>query len=371
MSEIYMAGPSVTEEDAEIVLDAVRNGWYGKDAYYYVETFESEFAKYHDRKYALMTPSCTTAIHLLLAGLDIGKGDEVIVPDCTWIGSVAGITYQRAKTVFADIDPINWCLTPDSIEKVITPKTKAVIVVDLFGNMPDYDAIKKVCDKYNIFMIEDSAESLGSVYKGTRAGKFGIGSVFSFHRTKTITTGEGGMLLIDDDDLFQRCKFLRDHGRQPGSYFNTEVTFKYMPFNVQAALGYAQFKRIDELVGKKRWILNNFKERLADIPDLFMNLELSHIINGAWATALVFGKSYGMTRDIALEEMPKLDLPVRPFFYPLSSLPAFNDEENGRKNNPIAYDVSSRGINLPCALNLTESDIDKYSKGLHTLLGFS
>jgi len=118
-------------------------------------------------------------------------------------------------------------------------------------------------------------------------------------------------------------------------------------------------------------ILNNFKERLADIPDLFMNLELSHIINGAWATALVFGKSYGMTRDIALEEMPKLDLPVRPFFYPLSSLPAFNDEENGRKNNPIAYDVSSRGINLPCALNLTESDIDKYSKGLHTLLGFS
>ena len=220
-------------------------------------------------------------------------------------------------------------------------------------------------------MIEDSAESLGSVYKGTRAGKFGIGSVFSFHRTKTITTGEGGMLLLDDDNLFQRCKFLRDHGRQPGSYFNTEVTFKYMPFNVQAALGYAQFQRIEELVGKKRWILNNFKERLVDIPDILMNPEPSHIINGAWATALVFGESHGMTRDIALEEMPKLDLPVRPFFYPLSSLPAFNDEKNGRKNNPIAYDVSSRGINLPCALNLTEDDLDRYSQGLHTLLGFS
>ena len=371
MSEIYMAGPSVTDEDAEIVLDAVQNGWYGENAYHYVETFEREFADYHDRKHALMTPNCTTALHLLLDGLGIGEDDEVIAPECTWVGSVACITYQKAETVFADIDPINWCLTPESIEKAITPKTKAVIVVDLFGNMPEYDAIQQLCDKYNIYMIEDAAEALGSVYRGVRAGKFGIGSTFSFHRTKTITTGEGGVLLLDDDELFNRCKFLRDHGRQPGSYFNTEITFKYMPFNVQAALGYAQLKRIEELVGKKRWILKGFKDRLADIPDIFMNPEPEYVINGAWATALVFGKSHGMTRDLALEELPKLNLPVRPFFYPLSSLPAYNDEERGRLNNPIAYDISYRGINLPCALNLTESDLDRYSVGLHTLLGVS
>jgi perosamine synthetase len=369
MSEIYMAGPSVVEADVKIVMDAVQNGWYGKDAYYYVETFEKEFANYHDRKYALMTPNCTTALHLLLDGLGIGDGDEVIAPECTWVGSVACVTYQRAKTIFADIDSEHWCLTAESIEKVITPKTKAVIVVNLFGNMPDYDAIKKICDKYNIFMIEDAAEALGSVYKGTRAGKFGVGSTFSFHRTKTITTGEGGILLLDNDELFQRCKFLRDHGRQPGSYLNTEITFKYMPFNIQAALGYAQLKRIEELVGKKRWILKGFKERLADIPDLFMNPEPENVVNGAWATALVFGRSHSMTRDMALEELPKLNLPVRPFFYPLSSLPAYDDEDNGRKNNPVAYDVSSRGINLPCALNLTEKDLDKYSHGIHLLLG--
>ncbi|MDG2252937.1 MAG: DegT/DnrJ/EryC1/StrS family aminotransferase [Methylophilaceae bacterium] len=369
MTEIFMAGPSVTEEDANFVLDAVRNGWYGKQAYHYVETFEEEFAKYHNRNFALMTPNCTTALHLLLEGLEIRDGDEVIAPDCTWIGSVAGITYQRATTVFADIDSEHWCLTPESIEKAITPKTKAVIVVNLYGNMPDYDAIKKVCDKHNIYMIEDAAESLGSVYKGTRSGKFGIGSTFSFHRTKTITTGEGGMLLIDDEELFNRCKFLRDHGRQPGSYFNTEVTFKYMPFNLQAALGYAQFKRIDELVGKKRWILNGFKERLADIPDIFLNPEPSHIVNGAWATALVFGRAHGMTRDKALNKIPKLGFPVRPFFYPLSSLPAFNQDVKGRKNCPVAYDVSSRGINLPCALNLTEKDLDLYSNGICKLLG--
>jgi len=371
MPEIHMAGPWMTELEEKIVLDAVRNGWYGKQAYHYVEMFEAEFAKYHNRRYALMTPNCTTALHLLLAGLGIGEGDEVVAPDCTWVGSVACITYQRATTVFADIDPVHWCLTPESIDRAITSRTKAVIVVDLFGNMPDWDGIKEVCDRRGIFMIEDSAEALGSTYKGTRAGKFGVGSTFSFHRTKTIAIGEGGMLLLDDDVLFKRCKFLRDHGRAPGTYFNTEVTFKYMPSNVQAALGYAQFQRIDELVGKKHWIWQGFCERLADISDILLNPEPKDVYNGVWATALVFGKSHEMTRDKALEEMPKLGLPVRPFFYPLSSLPAFDREEEGRRNNPVAYDVSEHGINLPCALNLTEADLDAMSHGIHQLLGLT
>lgn len=371
MSEINMAGPWVTALEEKIVLDAVRNGWYGKNAYYYVELFEAEFAKYHQRKYALMTPNCTTALHLLLAGLGVQEGDEVIAPECTWVGSVAGITYQRAATVFADIHPEHWCLTPESIERAITPQTKAVIVVDLYGNMPDWDGIKEVCDRHGVIMIEDAAEALGSTYKGIRAGKFGVGSVFSFHRTKTITTGEGGMLLLDDEALYQRCKFLRDHGRQPGTYFNTEITFKYMPFNVQAALGYAQFQRIDELVAKKRWIWHGFRERLAGIPDILLNPEPSYVTNGVWATALVFGKSHSLSRDDALTEMPKLGLPARPFFYPLSSLPAFpGREEEGRAKDPVSYDVSERGINLPCALNLTEKDLDLVSKGIQQLLGF-
>lgn len=371
MAEIYMAGPWVTELEEKIVLDAVRNGWYGKDAYHYVELFEGEFAKYHHRKHALMTPNCTTALHLLLAGLGIKDGDEVIAPECTWVGSVACVTYQRAITVFADIHPEHWCLTPESIERAITPQTKAVIVVDLYGNMPDWDGIKEVCDRRGVIMIEDAAEALGSSYKGVRAGKFGVGSVFSFHRTKTISTGEGGMLLLDDDDLYERCKFLRDHGRQPGTYFNTEVTFKYMPFNVQAALGYAQFLRIEELVAKKRWIWQGFCERLAGIPDILLNPEPANVVNGVWATALVFGKSHGISRNDALAELPKLGLPARPFFYPLSSLPAFPGRENdGRVNNPVAYDVSERGINLPCALNLTEQDLDLVSTGISRLLGF-
>jgi perosamine synthetase len=372
MSNIPMAGPWITEHEEKIVLDALRNGWYGKQAYYYVETFESEFARYHDRKHALMTPNCTTALHLLLAALGIGEGDEVIAPECTWIGSTACISYQWANPVFADIDPLHWCVTPESIERAITPRTKAVIVVDLYGNMPDWDTIQELCERRGIIAIEDAAEALGSAYKNIRAGKFGVASSFSFHRTKTLTTGEGGMLLIDDDALFERCKFLRDHGRAPGTYYNTEVTFKYMPFNVQAALGYAQFQRLDELVGKKRWIWNGYRERLADIPDLQLNPETNNVHNGVWNTALVFGKSHGMTRDRALEEVPKLGLPVRPFFYPLSSLPAYPDREAaGRRANPVAYDVSERGINLPSALNLTDVELDQMSDGIHRLLGYS
>jgi perosamine synthetase len=370
MSDIPMAGPWITEHEEKIVLDAVRNGWYGKQAYHYVETFEREFAAYHDRKFALMTPNCTTALHLLLAGLGIGPGDEVIAPECTWIGSTACITYQRAETVFADVDPTHWCLTPETIEREITPLTKAVIVVDLYGNMPDWDGILELCERRGIIAIEDAAESLGSTYKGVRAGKFGIGSVFSFHRTKTITTGEGGMLLLDDQKLFERCKLLRDHGRAPGTYYNVEVTFKYMPFNLQAALGYAQFQRIDELIERKRWIWRGYRERLADIPDIALNPEPSNVVNGVWCTALIFGKSHGMTRDLAMQEMPKLGLPVRPFFYPMSSLPAYpGREEKGRLDHPVAYDTSEHGINLPCAFSLTEGDLDTMSRGIHRLLG--
>lgn len=364
-----MAGPWVTEHEEKIVVDAIRNGWYGVEAYRYVETFEKDFAAYHGRAYGIMTPNCTTAIHLLLAALEICEGDEVIAPECTWIGSVAGITYLRAEPVFADVDPLHWCLTPESVERAITPRTKAVIVVDLFGNMPDWDALLELGKKHGVHIIEDAAEAVGSTYRGTPAGGFGLASVFSFHRTKTITTGEGGMLLLDDEDLYERCRFLRDHGRKPGTYFNTEVTFKYMPFNLQAALGWAQLQRIEELVARKRWMWNGYRERLGDVSDLYFNPEPDGGRNGVWTTALVFGPSHGMTREAAIEEMTRRGLPVRPFFYPLSSLPAYpGREERGRMDNPVAYEVSGRGINLPCAFTLTEAHLDDLCAGIKSIL---
>lgn len=364
---IYMAGPSITEHEIKVVEDCMRNGWYNYD---YVEKFQREFAAYHDRKYGIMTPNCTTSIHLLLAALGIGPGDEVIVPECTWIATAAPITYVGATPVFCDIDPNTWCLDPESVRSRITSRTKAIIPVDVFGNMPLLDELLAVANAHGIPLIEDAAEALGSTYKNVKAGKFGTASVFSFHRTKTIVTGEGGMLLLDDDKLFERCMFLRDHGRKPNgpAYYNYEVTFKYMPFNLQAAMGHAQFERLDELLAKKRWILESYRERLKGIPDILLNPEPPGGINGAWITALLIGKSYGFSKLDAMKILETFGLPTRPFFYPLSSLPAYPDAEKVHRTlNPVAYDICNRGINLPAALIIDESQIDEVCAGLRKL----
>jgi len=368
---IHMAGPWITEHEVKTVLDALQNGWYDQP-YSYVENFQKEFAAYHNRRFGLMTPNCTTSIHLLLTALGIHEGDEVIVPECTWIASAAPITYLHATPVFCDIDPVNWCLEPESVERSITSRTRAIIAVDLFGNMPLMKELIAIADHHGIPLVEDAAEALGSTYQGIRAGKFGVGSVFSFHRTKTLTTGEGGMLLLDDQKLYERCMVLRDHGRRPGGpmYYNQEVTYKYMPFNIQAALGYAQFQRLDELVARKRWIYESYKERLAGIPDIELNAEPQGVFNGVWITALVFGHSHGMTKSESMRLLQERGIPARPFFYPLSALPAYpGAEQRYRSRNPKAYDISSRGINLPGALSLSIDQIDDVCEGVKAILG--
>lgn len=365
-----MAGPSITQLEIDTVIDAMTTGWYEKP-YWYVEEFQRTFAAWHGRRFGIMTPNCTTSIHLILTALGIGPGDEVIVPECTWIASAAPVTYLGATTVFCDVDPISWCLDPASVRAAITPRTKAIIAVDLFGNMPDLPALQQIADDAGIPLLEDAAEALGSVLDGRRAGNFGIASFFSFHRTKTLTTGEGGMLLLDDEALANRCMVLRDHGRKPGGamYVNEEVTYKYMPFNLQAALGYAQFQRVDELIAGKRQILNWFREELADVPDIQLNPEPRDGTNGAWITALVMGKSYGRDKAWLMDRMREYELPVRPFFYPLSSLPAYPGmQERYESRNPVAYDVSSRGVNLPGAFNLTREDAARVGKAIRAIL---
>ena len=358
LSPSLMAGPSITEVERTTVADCMANGWFNYD---YVEKFERGFAAYHGRRFALMTPNCTSATHLLLLGLGIGPGDEVIVPECTWIATAAPVSYQKATTVFCDISADTWCLDPAAVERAITPRTKAIIAVDLFGNMPDMTRLTALAARHGIPLIEDAAEAVGSVYHGKRAGSFGVGSVFSFHRTKTLCTGEGGMLLIDDEALFSRCQILRDHGRGPNTrpYFNEAVTPKYMPFNLQAAMGWAQFQRIEELVAMKRAIFHRYRERLAGAPGITLNFESADIVNGAWITALVLDRSTGLDKPAAISRLNALGVPARPFFYPLTSIPAYpGREEEGRRNSPVAYDISSRGINLPGSFLLTMDQVD-------------
>ncbi len=369
MEYIPIFGPWITQKEIDSVTDAVTNGWYN-NAYLYQERFEQAFATYVDRQYAICLPSCTSAIHLALLSLGVGPGDEVIVPEITWIGSSAPIHYVGATPVFADIDPKSWCLSADSFAKAITAKTKAVILVDLYGNLPDMDAILTIAKQQNIAVIEDAAEAIGSEYKGRKAGNFGEISVFSFMGTKTITTGEGGMLVTDSKALYQRCLFLRDHGRdstQPKMFWNTEVAYKYKMSSMQAALGLAQLERIEEIVARKRQIFMWYKEALKNVKGITLNSEEPWIKNTYWLVTILLDQNLGMAKETLIHELKEQQIDARPFFYPLSSLPAY--QSKSQTHNKVAFELSPYGINLPSGMNITQKHVDYIANAVITALG--
>src|SRR5258706_1822486 len=372
MERILVAGPSITQKEIDYVTDAVTNAWYG-NANVYHERFERAFADYLGLSHAVALPSCTSAIHLSLLALGVGPEDEVIVPDATWIASAAPISYVGATPVFADIDEQTWCLSAQSFEECVTAKTKAVIPVDLYGNMPDMDALLEVAARKNISVIEDGAEALGAEFKGKRAGSFGDIGVFSFHGSKTVTTGEGGMLVTDREDLFNRVQVLRDHGRQPGDrmFWNTEVAYKYKMSSMQAALGLAQLERIDELIARKRDQFEWYKERLAMVDGITMNAESAGTRNVYWMVTIVLDPKLGFNKTQLMERLSRRGIDTRPFFHPLSSIPAYEDlkeAQTARERNLVAYAISPYSINLPSALSLSKEDVQKVCDALISVL---
>jgi perosamine synthetase len=375
MDRIPVAGPSITQKEIDYVTDAVTNAWYA-NANVYHDRFEKAFADYLGVKHAVSLPSCTSAIHLSLLALGVGPGDEVIVPDATWIASAAPITYVGATPVFADIDEKTWCLSAESFEECITPKTKVVIPVDLYGNMPDMDAILDVARRNGIPMIEDAAEAAGAEFKGKRAGGFGDTGVFSFHGSKTLTTGEGGMLVTDRDDLYRRALFLRDHGRKPGDnlFWNTEVAYKYKMSSMQAALGLAQLERLGELMTRKREMFGWYKEELSDIEGLTLNPEPPTTKNAYWMITVVLDKSLGIDKEHLLQGLRERNIDCRPFFHPLSSIPAYEhlkEAQQARQRNHVSYEICPYGVNLPSALNLTREQVAYVCDALKTIVQHS
>lgn len=361
MERIPVAGPSITQKEIDYVTDAVTNAWYG-NANVYHDRFEKAFAEYLGVRYAMALPSCTSGIHLALLALGVGPGDEVIVPDATWIASSAPITYVGATPVFADIDERTWCLSAESFEACITPATKAVITVALYGNMPNLDAIKEVARRHGIAIVEDAAEAIGSEYKGRKAGSFGEASVFSFHGSKTLTTGEGGMLLTSDEKLFDRVRFLRDHGRRPGDkmFFNHEVAYKYKMSSMQAALGLAQLERIEELLEHKRQTFKWYEEELKGVDGIRLNYAAADTNPVYWMVTIVLDPKFNLPKERLMEKMSERNIDCRPFFHPLSSIPAYRDTEQARlarARNQVSYRITPYGLNLPSALNMTEEKV--------------
>lgn len=363
VDRIPMAGPWITQLEIDYVTDAVTNAWYANANMYHAR-FESAFAKYVSRQYAMALPSCTSAIHLSLLALGIGPGDEVIIPDSTWIASAAPISYVGATPVFVDVDQSTWCIRPDAFEEAITDRTKAVILVDLYGSMPDMAAILPIASARGIAVIEDSAEAIGSSFHGTLAGGFGDVSVFSFHGSKTLTTGEGGMLVTDRRDLFERAQFLRDHGRQAGDvqFFNAEVAHKYKMSSMQAALGLAQVERIDELIERKREMFTWYEDVFRQDAGIVLNAEPRGVKNSYWMVTAVWDRSFSRKKNDVVLEMRERGVDVRPFFHPLSSLPAYAGYRtaiHAASVNVVSYDIGSRAVNLPSGFSLRAEDAQK------------
>jgi perosamine synthetase len=358
---IPVAGPSISDREVELVADAARNAWYKNHADFNIR-FERMLADYVGVRHAVSTPHCTAALHLALAALDVGPGDEVIAPDVTWISSVAPIVYVGAEPVLVDIDPVTWCIDPAAVERAIGPRTKAIIGVDLYGSTCNWARLQDIADRHGLALIEDAAEALGSVCHGRRAGAFGRVSAFSFHGSKTVVTGEGGMLATNDKDLFDRVLFLRDHGRNPGDRFflNREIAFKYRMSAVQAALGVAQMARIDELISHKRAIFGWYRERLSSLNGVALNAEPPGTQNSYWMVTAVLDPQIGLDKFALMAELDKRNIDSRPFFSPLSSLPAFEERPRAKRfvsASDKGQRVSKYGVNLPSGYNMTEEKV--------------
>ena len=278
--KIFYTKPSITEREVDYATDAARHGW-GERCYEYIHRFEDQFREHLGVKHAIATSSCTGALHMGLSALDVGSGDEVILADINWIAVAAPVHHLSAKPVFVDVLSDTWCIDPAKVEEAITPRTKAIIAVHLYGNLCDMDALNAIGKRHGVPIVEDAAEAIGSAWRGAKAGSLGAFGTFSFHGTKTITTGEGGMFVTQDDDLYERVLTLSNHGRakdQDKQFWADQIGFKYKMSNIQAAIGCAQMERIDQMIEAKRRVYQYYHDQLSGLP-LSMNLELEPSIN--------------------------------------------------------------------------------------------
>lgn len=350
---IHYTKPSITDLEIRYAADAAANGW-GEKCYEYINRFEDAFKAYLGTAYAIATSSCTGALHMGMAALGIGPGDEVIMADTNWIATAAPIVHLGAKPVFVDILPDSWCIDPALVERAITPSTKAIIAVHLYGNLCEMDPLLAIGEKYGIPVIEDAAEAIGSIYHGKRAGSIGKFGAFSFHGTKTLTTGEGGMFVTNDPVLYEHVLTLSNHGRARGQtkqFWPDMVGFKYKMSNIQAAIGCAQIERIGELTCRKSEIFSYYRERLSTIPGLSMNPEPANTVNGAWMPTVVFSQETGITKESLQAAFAAENIDARVFFHPLSSLSMFED----CPQNLMAWGIPGRAINLPSFHEMTAS----------------
>jgi perosamine synthetase len=351
---IPVSVPSITQREVDYVTEAVESGWVsslGK----YVDLFEEEFASFCKTRHAVSCANGTVAIQLALSAYNIGANDEVLVPDLSFVATANAVLHCGAKPVFVDVDADSLCIDPELLERHITPNTRAIMPVHLYGHPANMVAINEIAREHGLVVIEDAAEAHGSSFDGQPVGGLGNCGTFSFYGNKNFTTGEGGMITTNDDQFAQRCRFLRDHAMDPKRrYWHTEPGFNYRLTNIQAALGCAQLSRADELLRTRNWIFTQYQERLGHLPELRLNRCLPGYVNSYWITCVEIGGLSAVSRDQLMVEMKKQGVDSRPYFYPMSEMPYFE-----RANTPVSHDVASRGINLPTFVGIKEEQIER------------
>ncbi|GIU70054.1 MAG: aminotransferase DegT [Candidatus Woesearchaeota archaeon] len=360
---IPISQPSITEKEINYVTDAVKSGWVsslGK----YIDRFESEFAAFCGVKHAVSTANGTVAIHLALVALGIKEGDEVIVPDFSFIATANAVRHTGAIPVFADIDPFNLCIDVASIRKKISPKTKAIIPVHIYGHPADMLAINTLAKEHNLIVIEDAAEAHGSSINGQKTGSWGICGTFSFYGNKNITSGEGGMITTNSDELNERLRFLRDHAMSKEKrYWHTEIGYNYRMTNLQAALGVAQLERADELIAKRKTIYSWYKKYLQNFDGATLNKTYSWAENTYWLICAELHNYNEEKRANFMYKMKQAGIDTRPFFYPMSKMPMYQ-----KADNPITYTIFEKGINLPTYFDLNEEEVKYICEKIKELL---
>jgi perosamine synthetase len=351
---IPVAEPLLGEKELEYVTDCVRSGWVSSLGEY-VRRFEREFAAYCGVRYGVATHNGTVALHLALAALGIGPGDEVILPTLTFVATANAVAYTGATPVFVDSEPHTWNIDPQAVACAITPDTRAIIAVHLYGHPADMDPLRTQATQHGLTLIEDAAEAHGARYKGRRVGSLSDLAVFSFYGNKIITTGEGGMVLTDDTALAEHCFFLGNQAKQKQNpYWHSEIGYNYRMTNMQAALGVAQLERVDELIAIRVRNAAHYQRRLSALPGLSLPPCVEWAENVYWMYTVLVEDDYGLDRDTLMARLRQRGIETRPAFYPIHTLPMY---DRGQRF-PVAEELGRKGINLPSGATLTPEQVD-------------
>ena len=366
--QVPLVQPMLDGNDLEYVTECIRTGWISSQGRF-VRQFEESFGQFVGTPNTLVTSNGTVALHLALVTLGIGPGDEVIVPDLTFAAPVNAVLYVGATPVLVDVDPATMTMDMAAAERAVTERTRAILPVHLYGHPADMARVMALAKRHGLVVVEDCAEALGSRYGEQHVGLLGDAATFSFFGNKTITTGEGGMLLFKDAAMLERARMLRDHGMsRERRYWHLEVGYNYRMTNVQAAIGVAQMERAAEFVARKRWIADQYRQRLSGLSELHLPGEFGDVVNSYWLYTVILSRQLAARRDDVLAQMTGSGVEVRPVFHPMHRMPPYLPFVSEGQQFPGSIAAADGGISLPTAVNMNESDIDKVCRVLTEVL---